>query len=451
MTRSRRGRAAAVQPDKASPRAPGGWRRWLWQDGTLFLAALLVRLVLWALWLQAQGSRGGLELGTLADSIVAGDGFRWNFYGTEQPPGDPVPRLSFFPPFYPGLLALAKLTVGEGWGTAVQLVQIVCGSALPLVVRRLATRLLRDELAWVTAWLAVVWPPFVFYTSELFPVTFHTLGVPAALLLLISQRHAPRLWPAALKIGALYGLLAYSLPSFLGSLVLMPLGLRGAGTSWRRAVALPLASLGVALVLLAPWTVRNAVVQGRFVPVATNLGFNFAGANNPYSRPDTNVLCAKDNIRWQVVDRRALETMNEADFDRMLLRQGLSYMAAHPGRTLKRIGTRILYYWWTIPDMLRYNHLQGLGGVVLMSVLTPLALTGAIVAWRRRRRAPYAVLLAACGWMTLFYMNFAVRGRYSLAIHPVMLILAVLAVAWLAARRQPGDGIERPGGSSPVT
>ena len=35
--------------------------------------------------------------------------------------------------------------------------------------------------------------------------------------------------------------------------------------------------------------------------------------------PHTNILCAFDDHRWQVIDRAALETMNEADFDRLLL------------------------------------------------------------------------------------------------------------------------------------
>jgi hypothetical protein len=271
-------------------------------------------------------------------------------------------------------------------------------------------------------------------------VTFHTVGVPLMLVLLMRTIDSPRPWRRAAQAGVGYGLLAYSLPSFLGSLVLMPLGLRLSGCAWRRALGVPLVALVVAVLIVSPWTVRNAMVHQRFVPVATNLGFNLAGANNPYSRPWINVLCPYDDIRWQVIDRGELESMNEADFDRLLLRQALAYMAAHPLETAGRMAQRAFYYWWITPQMVRYAPLQGWGGMVLQSVALPLAIAGLVVSWRLRRRAPWGVLYAACVWMTLFYMNFAIRGRYSLGIQPVLLILAVLGAAGLASwlgRRGP--------------
>lgn len=422
------------------------WPAWLGRDRVLFAAALVVRLGLVGAFLHFRGQPSGLELGKVAANIVAGDGFMCIFYGTEFPPGEPVPRYSFFPPLYPHLMALLKITTGAGWIVALQVVQAIVGATLPLVVRRLGERLMPVEPAWAAAWLTVIWPPCVIYTAQAFPVTFHAVGVPALLLAWVIAARSPRPARAAGLVGLSYGLLAYSLPSFLGSLVVMPFGLRTSGLSWRRSFGMPALALVVALVTLSPWTVRNAIVQERFVPVATNLGFNLLGANNADSRPYTNVLCAHEDIRWRHIDRALLETMNEADFDRLMLRQGLSYMLAHPGESVRRIGTRIVYYWWISPEIVRYSRLQGLGGLALMSVLLPLTVVGWVVAWRRRRAVPWGVLLAACVWMTLFYMNFAVRGRYSLAIQPVMLIFGVLGAAALIGwwgRRRAGNGHRR--------
>jgi 4-amino-4-deoxy-L-arabinose transferase-like glycosyltransferase len=49
--------------------------------------------------------------------------------------------------------------------------------------------------------------------------------------------------------------------------------------SWR-ALAPPAALVAVALLTMAPWTVRNAVEFGSFVPVSTQLGTVLAGTYN---------------------------------------------------------------------------------------------------------------------------------------------------------------------------
>jgi hypothetical protein len=271
----------------------------------------------------------------------------------------------------------------------------------------------------------------VFYTAEIVSVTFHTVAVPGLMLLLIRTIDTQHPLRRALLAGLGYGVTAYSLPSFLGSLLLMPFGLRLAGSSWRRAVLVPAMTLLVALLVVSPWTLRNARVQERFVPVATNLGFNLAGANNPYAESWINVLCSDEQVRWELIDRAELESMNEVDFDRKLLRQALVYMVEHPRETARRMATRPLYYWWMTPQMIHYAPLQGWGALILMSVLLPLAIFGAGVSWGVRRIAPWGVLYAACAWVTLFYMNFAIRGRYNLAIQPLMLLFGVLGLGWI--------------------
>jgi hypothetical protein len=421
------------RPSLAPGDPPRPWPAILTREAVLVAAAVFLRLALIALWLHGRAARGGLELGVVADRIVAGDGFVWDFYGTGGPLGDAVPRTSFFPPFYPYLMAGLKMVAGGHWATVLQILQAAVGALLPLVVLRLGKRLLRSDVAWGAAWITVLWPPFVWYTAELFSVTFHTVAVPLLLLLLVRTIDSDRPARGAVIAGVGYGLTAYSLPSFLGSLALMPLGFRLAGGSWRRAVGVPALALGVALVVISPWTIRNAVVHHRFVPVATNFGFNLLGANNPHAQTELNVLCPYDDIRWELIDRHELETMNEADFDRRLARQAFAYMADHPRRTARNMATRALYYWWIEPNMAGYDRLRGMGGMVLMSILLPLTVLGLVVAWRRRHVAPWGIPYAACAWMTIFYMNFAIRGRYSLAIQPVMILAAALGIQRMSA------------------
>jgi hypothetical protein len=302
-----------------------------------------------------------------------------------------------------------------------------------VVTRRLAARLVGagSPVALAAGYGVALWPPLVIYSASAYSLTFEALFVPLIVLALVGAAESRRLADAA-RAGVLYGLLAYSLPAFLGTLVFTPAGLRAMGVPWRRAIAQAALALLVAIIVISPWTVRNAVVHQRFVPVATNIGFNYLGGQNPYSRPHINVLCPFDEIRWQVIDREALETMNEADFDRQLLRQGLEFAVREPLLTARRSAIRLAYYWWGSPAVLRYNPTQGLLNLIMMSLVMPFFLVGLVSAVRERRH--FGLVLAVLVWQSLFYMNFAIRGRYSMTSHPLLVIVAVFGAAVILSR-----------------
>lgn len=428
----------------SSPGSSSRLRRWLARDLGLFSVALAVRLLLTAVYSSRHTTVSGLELGTLADNLLAGRGFMWEFYGSD------VARYSFFPPFYPAFLAFLKLVFGAGWIPAMQIVQALASAATPVVVRRLAAHLGTGPRVAIAAGFAVAfWPPLVIYSAAAYSLTFEALAVPAIVLLLVVAGKSGRPADAA-RAGAVYGLLAYALPAFLGSLLFVPLGFRAMGVPGKRANQQAAIALLVALAVISPWTVRNALIHHRFVPMATNIGFNYLGGQNPHSRPHINVLCPFDEIRWSVIDRRALETMNEVDFDRMLLRQGLSFAVREPWLTARRSAVRLLYYWWGSPDVIRYSPTQGIANLALMTLVMPFFLIGLVHAVRDRRR--FGLVLAVLAWQSLFYMNFAIRGRYAMTSHSLLVLVAVVGASLALARvrawrepkaRQPAFGRER--------
>jgi len=432
------GAGGGLSPSPRSGARPGTrFRpgRALADDRVLFLIALVVRLAVTAVYLHGRVEESGVELGKVADHLLAGRGFLFFFYGTE------VPRYAFFPPFYPAFLAALKHVFGAGgWVWAMQVIQGVVSAATVVVVRRVASILFLAGdpssplprprlLAVLAAYATAFWPPLIVYSASAYSLTFDSFGAAVVVWLLARLGRSRGLRHAA-AAGAAYGCLAYSLPAFLGSLPFVPLGLKAMGLSWRRAVGAAVLAGGVALVVLSPWTIRNARVLHRFVPVATNIGFNYLGGQNAYSDPFVNRLCPEDAIRWAVIDRHDLRTMNEADFDRSLLVQGLRFAARHPLLTTRRSAKRLFFYWWGSPGMLGYNRAQGLAYLAVMSVVFPLFLAG--VGYGLRHRRVLGLLLAVFLWQSLFYMNFAVRGRYALTFHPLMLMTAVVGAAVIA-------------------
>jgi len=80
-----------------------------------------------------------------------------------------------------------------------------------------------------------------------------------------------------------------------------------------------------------------------------------------------------------------------------------------------------------------------------MSLLLPLFLAGLVVSTRLPRGSVRLLLYAVFIWQTLFYMNFAVRGRYSLELYPLMIVFAVLGAGAIAERLRDRRGRHQTG------
>jgi hypothetical protein len=84
--------------------------------------------------------------------------------------------------------------------------------------------------------------------------------------------------------GALFGALALTRPEYLGVAVLVALVifLREARRDWRLSLTRAAIFLAALVVVIAPWTIRNAVALDRFVPISTGGGqVLFAGTYLP--------------------------------------------------------------------------------------------------------------------------------------------------------------------------
>jgi 4-amino-4-deoxy-L-arabinose transferase-like glycosyltransferase len=144
--------------------------------------------------------------------------------------------------------------------------------------------------------------------------------------------------------GLLLGALALTRPEYLA--IAVPIAVvvfaRDGRASWKAGLAQAMIMLlGLALVV-APWTVRNAVAMGRFVPISTGGGqVLFAGSYMP-SGGDP------EKVGQEVVERHP-ELFEPGDLQRLRLEQILAVLAAHrfPGtptdEALGRMGRERLW------------------------------------------------------------------------------------------------------------
>jgi len=164
----------------------------------------------------------------------------------------------------------------------------------------------------------------------------------------------------ALTAGLLIGLAMLLSPILLPAVALMIGGelLTGSGRRLRIAGAAGI-MIVTALICIAPWTWRNYVVLGGFVPVRSNFGIELWIGNNPQANGKTFVTYYDDPHKitrgWHPSGTRAecqrLQQLGELAYMRDKQRQALEFIGCDPVRFLALTAHRFQYYWFPGPDM----------------------------------------------------------------------------------------------------
>jgi 4-amino-4-deoxy-L-arabinose transferase-like glycosyltransferase len=282
-------------------------------------------------------------------------------------------------------------------------------------------------------------------------------------------RGIPWAW---LGSGALFGLLALVRPEYLPLAIALPLVwlvweavrrvsyLRGAKVAALAPVVLSL--LGTVLVL-APWTIHNAVELDRFVPISTGGGKAlFIGTN---LEADGDAVQLREDL---LAERPALRAKLEAegpvdDPDRMVLERLLervaveSYPDLETDAALGRLGRRNLedsvteeplrfagmmarksYDTWT--DAARGVMLDQPWRTLQLAVVV-LALAGVAILALRRRRFEALVAGLVLLYMTAIAALLIASPRRELVVLPLLAALAGTSVAEIGRRlRRPARG-----------
>jgi hypothetical protein len=257
--------------------------------------------------------------------------------------------------------------------------------------------------------------------------SLYGLLIAASLLLALRLREERTVGRAA-ALGAVVGLAALTRSEALLLLLLIGLPLTG------RALKPALALLAAAVLVLAPWTIRNFSAFDRLTLISHNDSTVLAGAN-----------CAEtyygyDLGGWRfdcISNRRTFKEGRQAATWRQ---QGVDYATANAARWPTVVPVRVLRTWdfWHPRRLL--DSAEGrarwaeTAGIVVYYLLLPLAFGGSLLLWRRDRGAA-AILLAPALLVTfssaIGYGNPRFRHAFELSI----VVLAALALVRLAQRR----------------
>jgi 4-amino-4-deoxy-L-arabinose transferase-like glycosyltransferase len=174
-----------------------------------------------------------------------------------------------YPVGYSGLLGVFYRLFGDGLLVA-PLLSALLGAAMAVLIHRIALSHLGSTRARIAGGVAALHPGLIAYCPLVMT------EIPSAFLLVALlwtlQRFRGR-WHAALLGGVIIGVLTLVRPA---SLLLVPLVALSEARPLGRAALRSAVALGVALLVLAPWTIRNCVRMDGCALVSTNGGWNLA-------------------------------------------------------------------------------------------------------------------------------------------------------------------------------
>lgn len=182
-----------------------------------------------------------------------------------QPVVDQMPGVAVI------LSGLWSLTGDKSYG-GLQWLQILLDTAMVLLVYWIATRLTgRVGVGLLAGLLYAVWWKAILYANIPVLDTWAVFFTIACVAAFVWARENPASRGRLALLGALAGVGIYFRPF----VVLVPIALALVATpggGWRRRVGWVVAPTAIALLILSPWTIRNAYEFHRFIPTRTGLG-----------------------------------------------------------------------------------------------------------------------------------------------------------------------------------
>ncbi|HEX2084317.1 MAG TPA: glycosyltransferase family 39 protein [Solirubrobacteraceae bacterium] len=335
---------------------------------------------------------------------------------------------AFRPPGYPVALAVVYEVFGQG-EDAPRVFGAVVGTVAVGLLGIVALLLFGRRAALVAMAIAAVFPPLVMVSVATLSEGLFVALVLGALACALAARRDPGRLAWVVAAGALAG--AAALTRTNGLVILLPLVL---AVPHRRLVL-----LAAALVVIAPWTIRNATELGAFVPTTTQAGFTLAGAYNDEARDDERFPAAWRPPTMPPYDRLpfAERYANEAEVEGAFRDEALEFAADHPlyvPRVVLWATVRMLNLADAELEELSAREAGVREGFVKLNryatwVLLVAAVAGAVVA----RPPPWFWLFPVLLWLSVAIAIGATR--YRTPVDPFLILLAACAATSVRWRR----------------
>lgn len=388
---------------------------------------LMLRLVFGlGYWTHETLTRDEQEYLSLARSLAAGHGLVYDA-AMLAGPIEPFGRA----PGYPLFLSIVGGgdAVTDAVPASVKIAQSVVGAIGVIFVGILAGRLAGTRAATIAAFIAACHPMLVAISARAFSEALSwPLGLVAAWIVSDASRASGTraIWIAALS-GMAIGVCALVRPAMI-----VFAGVCALWWLWRRSPARVAGLTLGAILVLAPWTIRNYTREGRFVLVASEGGVTFWTGNHPLAIGDGDLAANPQLKRASQSLKAEHPDLNEQQLEPIYYREALAWIRAHPGDWLVLEARKIFYLLVPVgPSYQLHSWRYAFASAGSYLLLLPAAIVGVRRMGAARRLAPGLWLLLASAVVTC--LVFFPQERFRIpVIDPVLIVCA--GAAWPPVR-----------------
>ena len=344
----------AAQPRTRSASTAGGSprRRLVLSCVIIFCLALIVRLLYWQD-ASAEIARSDSTIQALAapyrdEAKRMLEQKRVLFPREHIDQGDA--RLIVHPPAYSVLMAAMTMVFGDP-DTPLRLLQVVLAAVGAVIVVLITAELLPFAIAVMAGLIVALSPHLAYYSIFLSPDSLAVLPILIAVYLIASAVKQPHMM-TVVGAGVLLGLSCWLRSNALFLMLFLSLAVV---VSFKKGTRLRY-SLGSALLVIIPLTIRNRIVYGHFIPISIGAGLNLMEGLAEYDNQGRFDLPVLDDD----VLRKEVEWHGRTDYggslyfpdgierDRDRFARAVTVVRSNPGWSIGVMPRRMLF-------MLRYN------------------------------------------------------------------------------------------------
>lgn len=392
----------------------------------------------------------------LAIRLLGGHGFSFGeLWWPGTPANQPTAHWSYLYTLY---LAAVYTLFGPNPLIPRLIQAVIVGIALPWLLYRLSIRLFAPEtvttgmfatsgslkrgqkIGLTAAFIGAVYIYLFYYSAALITESFYICGILWTLDLTIqiaqSRDGGMRQW---LLLGVALGITVLLRQLFL---LFVPFMLVWLWWVRRPKLTYLLLPIGVLLVMMLPWTARNYLAFGKFVPLNTNSGFAFYWGNHPrYGTQFIPILPSEEYFNMIPRELKA-QGLNEAEMDSALLGEAIKFILAEPGRYVRLSLSRIPTYFTFWPSA-ESGLVSNLSRLLSFALFLPAMIYGLILAllmpfrsWRERLASPFTLLYLFMFVYTAVHILTWTLIRYRVPVDTVLIIFASFGIVDVVMRIQ---------------
>jgi len=330
-------------------------------------------------------------------------------------------------PGYPALIAPVLAICESCYPISIQLVQAALHGCTCVMVFFIGLKLLDRRRAFIASLICAGYPSLIWYSARMVTETFSVFLFTLVVFLILSLQEKPSK-VLIILLGIALGVSSLVRQVFLPLVFVTPT-LLFVALQARQRIPSAASVLIVASLVIIPWTMRNAIIADRFIPVHGLSGYNAQVGDyvaehlteSPFGYL-TLVLAsdASQHGTGSYIWLREADARSGAAQDHKLLMASIQRYAHDPVFFLRKIALNALLFW-------------GYGSApaqtfVSMVLQIPLAIAFCIGASRLIKREGLAKLSAAPIWLAAVYylghLPFFAIARYGVVLIPTMLIYA---------------------------